>query len=162
MLTHSGVWGNNPQDFIKQAQSRYAFHLVAVNIVIIELKWNAQVANHEAVKNGRAKVLVDGEDDDLGQKALPPRPRDHKATKADLTREALALAFTQTLEKMMAENQATMDKRDEKKRLENEAAGAIYLNLTKEVIEVQKMDVEAKMADTEAKLRDTEARRMDA
>ncbi|KAK1661695.1 hypothetical protein QYE76_049854 [Lolium multiflorum] len=50
---------------------------------------------------------------------------------------------------------------DEKKRLEKEAATVIYLNLTKEVIEVQRMDVEAKKADAEAKLRDTEARRMD-
>jgi hypothetical protein len=40
-LSHDGLWGSNPQDFIKQAQSRKAFHLVAVKIVIIELKWNA-------------------------------------------------------------------------------------------------------------------------
>jgi hypothetical protein len=40
----SGVWGSNLQDiiFIKQAQSRTAFHLVPVKIVIIELKWKAQ------------------------------------------------------------------------------------------------------------------------
>ena len=37
-LIHSGLWGSNLQDFIKQAQSRKAFHLVAVKIVIIELK----------------------------------------------------------------------------------------------------------------------------
>jgi hypothetical protein len=42
----------------------------------------------------------------------------------------------------MAENQAAMAKRDEKKRLEKEAASAIYLNL--EFIEVQRMDVEPK------------------
>jgi hypothetical protein len=48
-LIHNGVWGSNPQEivyidliFIKQAQSRTAFHLVAVKIVIIEIKWNAQ------------------------------------------------------------------------------------------------------------------------
>jgi hypothetical protein len=51
----------------------------------------------------------------------------------------------------MAENLAAMTKRDEKKCLEKEAVAVIYLNLTKEVIEVQKMDVEAKKADTEAK-----------
>jgi hypothetical protein len=62
----------------------------------------------------------------------------------------------------MAETQATLDKRDEKKPLEKEAATAIYLNFTKEVIEVQMMDVDGKMADTEAKLCDGEARRMDA
>ena len=42
-LSHGGLWGSNPQDFVKQAQSRKAFHLVEVRIVIIELKWNAQV-----------------------------------------------------------------------------------------------------------------------
>jgi hypothetical protein len=41
-LSHSRLRGSNPQDLVKQAQSRKAFHLVAVKIVIIELKWNAQ------------------------------------------------------------------------------------------------------------------------
>ena len=41
-LSHNGVWGSNPPDFFVQAQSRKAFYLVAVKIVIIELKWNAQ------------------------------------------------------------------------------------------------------------------------
>jgi hypothetical protein len=66
------------------------------------------------------------------------------------------------LEKIMAENQGTLDKRDEKKCLEKEATTAIYFNLTKEVIELERMDVEAKMADAEAKLHDAEAIRMDA
>jgi hypothetical protein len=38
----------------------------------------------------------------------------------------------------------------------------IYLNLTKEVIEVQKMNIEAKHADARAKMCDAEARTMDA
>ncbi|KAK1596763.1 hypothetical protein QYE76_007804 [Lolium multiflorum] len=42
------------------------------------------------------------------------------------------------------------------------AATVIYPNLTKEVIEVQRMDVKAKKANAMAKLRDAEARRMDA
>ena len=42
-LSHGGLWGSNPQDFVKQAQARKAFHLVEVKIVVIELKWNAQV-----------------------------------------------------------------------------------------------------------------------
>jgi hypothetical protein len=62
----------------------------------------------------------------------------------------------------MADSQAALDKKDEKKRLEKEAATVIYLNLTKEVIEVQKMDAEAKKEDAEAKMRDAEARRVDA
>ncbi len=37
-LSHSGVWGSISHDFIKQAQSRKAFHFVAVKIIIIELK----------------------------------------------------------------------------------------------------------------------------
>ncbi|KAK1696723.1 hypothetical protein QYE76_013420 [Lolium multiflorum] len=41
-LSHGGLWGSNPQDFVKQAQSRKVFHLVVVKIVIIKLKWNAQ------------------------------------------------------------------------------------------------------------------------
>ncbi|KAK1617706.1 hypothetical protein QYE76_023223 [Lolium multiflorum] len=41
-LSHGGLWGSNPQDFVKQTQARKAFHLVEVKIVVIELKWNAQ------------------------------------------------------------------------------------------------------------------------
>jgi hypothetical protein len=33
---------HHSQDFIKQAQSRKAFHRVAVKIIIIKIKWNAQ------------------------------------------------------------------------------------------------------------------------
>jgi hypothetical protein len=39
-------------------------------------------------------LVVDDEDDEPGQKALPPHPRGHKATKADLTREASTLALS--------------------------------------------------------------------
>ncbi|KAK1653417.1 hypothetical protein QYE76_071222 [Lolium multiflorum] len=42
-LSHGGLWGSNPQDFVKQTQARKAFHLVEVKIVVIELKWNVQV-----------------------------------------------------------------------------------------------------------------------
>jgi hypothetical protein len=34
-LSHSGVWGRNPQDFIMQAQSKEVFHLVAIKIIVI-------------------------------------------------------------------------------------------------------------------------------
>jgi hypothetical protein len=65
------------------------------------------------------------------------------------------------LEKIMADSQAVPDKREEKRHLEKEAATGIYLNLIKEVIKVQKMDVEIKK-DIEAKMCDAEARMMDA
>jgi hypothetical protein len=38
-MSHSRVWGSNPQDFTKQAQSK---KVVQLKIVIIHLKWNAQ------------------------------------------------------------------------------------------------------------------------
>ncbi|KAK1627350.1 hypothetical protein QYE76_001665 [Lolium multiflorum] len=80
--------------------------------------WQTSFAAYdEAVKNG-IEVNVDSEDDDHGRHVLPPRPRGNKATKADLAREAQAIVFTQSLQKLMAENQASMAKRDEKKRLE--------------------------------------------
>jgi hypothetical protein len=41
-LSHSGVWGSNPQDFTEQAQSRKVVQLEKIKIVIIHLKWNAQ------------------------------------------------------------------------------------------------------------------------
>jgi NADPH:quinone reductase-like Zn-dependent oxidoreductase len=40
-------------------------------------------------RNGTT-INLDAEDDDQGRPALPPRPRGHKATKADLVREAHA------------------------------------------------------------------------
>jgi uncharacterized protein (DUF488 family) len=66
-----------------------------------------------------------------------------------------------TLEKIMAESQDALARRDEKRCLEKEASNAIYINLTKEAIEVQRLDVEAKKADADTKMRDAEARRMD-
>jgi hypothetical protein len=41
-LFHSRVWGSNPQDFTKQAQSRKVVQLEKIKIVTIHLKWNAQ------------------------------------------------------------------------------------------------------------------------
>jgi hypothetical protein len=39
------------------------------------LKWRiSYAAYNEAIKNGTATLIVDGEDDEPGQKALPPRP----------------------------------------------------------------------------------------
>ncbi|KAK1693037.1 hypothetical protein QYE76_009734 [Lolium multiflorum] len=44
-------------------------------------KWKTSFAAYnEALKNGTT-VNLDGEDDDQGRQALPPRPRGHKATK---------------------------------------------------------------------------------
>jgi hypothetical protein len=40
-----------------------------------------------------------------------------------------------------------MAKWGEKKRLEKEATTAIYINLTKELVEVQRLDAEAKRLD---------------
>jgi hypothetical protein len=50
-------------------------------------KWKiGYAAYNEVIKNGTTTVVVDGEDDAPGQNALPPRPRGHKSTKADLAR----------------------------------------------------------------------------
>jgi hypothetical protein len=64
-----------------------------------------------------------------------------------------AIVFTQSIEKIMDDNRAAMAARDEKRRLEKEVATAIYHNLAKEVIEVQRLDVEVKKVDAKAKLR---------
>lgn len=42
-LSHSGVWGRNLQVFTKQMESRKLLHLEAGMIVLIEVKWSAQV-----------------------------------------------------------------------------------------------------------------------
>jgi hypothetical protein len=61
-------------------------------------KWKVgYAAYHEAVKNEIAALVVDGEENDHGQKALPPRPWIHKAMKADLAQEAAALALSRAL-----------------------------------------------------------------
>ncbi|KAK1650409.1 hypothetical protein QYE76_068214 [Lolium multiflorum] len=54
-LSYGGLWGSNPQDFIKQAQSRKAFHLVVIKIVFIELKRNAQEETKNSI--GQDKIL---------------------------------------------------------------------------------------------------------
>jgi hypothetical protein len=64
------------------------------------------------------------------------------------------------MEKIIDSNLSALAARDEKRRLKKEAATAIYHNLAKEVIEVQRLDVEAKKADAEAKLRAEDTRIM--
>jgi hypothetical protein len=61
--------------------------------------------------------------------------------------------LSERLKKMFAASQNAMTKWDEKRRLENEATAAIYINLTKETIEVQRFDAYAKRLDAEAKCR---------
>jgi hypothetical protein len=144
-----------------RATHKKGFHMVHCwELLKDNSKWMISFAAYnEAVRNGTA-VNLDGEDDDQGRPVLPPRPRGHKATKADLVREAQAIAFTQSMEKIMADNRAAMAARDEKRRLEKEAAAAIYQNLAKEVLDVQRLDIEAKKADAEAKLRAEDTRIM--
>ncbi|XP_051215878.2 uncharacterized protein [Lolium perenne] len=131
-----------------RATHKKGFHMVHCWDVLKNAnKWMTSFASYnEAVRNGTA-INLDDEDDDQGRPSLPPRPRGHKATKADLVREAQAIAFTQSMEKKMADNRAALAARDEKRRLEKEAATAIYHNLAKEVIEVQKADSEAKLVE---------------
>jgi hypothetical protein len=116
-------------------------------------KWKLGYASYnEAVKNGTTTVVVDGEDD-APDNALPPRPRGHKSTKDDLAHKVSDLPLSETLKAMLAESEDAMAKRDEKNRWEKEATATIYINLTKEAIQVQRLDVEARRFDAAAKSR---------
>ena len=115
-------------------------------------KWKLSYASYkEAVKNGKAKDLVDGEDEAPGENAHVRRPRGQKASKADLAREASAFAMANALKTIMANSHEATAAMYEKRRLDKEATAAAYINLTKEAIEVRRMDVEAKRMDAEAK-----------
>jgi hypothetical protein len=61
--------------------------------------------------------------------------------------------LSETLKAMLAEYQDSMSKRDEKKRRNKETIAAIYINLSKEAIEVQRHEAEAKRLDMAAKSR---------
>ena len=108
-------------------------------------KWKLSYASYkEAVRNGTAKDIVDGEEKAPGENAHVRRPRGQKATKGDLAREASAMAMAEALKSILANSQEAMAIRDEKKRLEKEAIAAMYINLTKEAIEARRLDAEAK------------------
>jgi hypothetical protein len=98
------------------------------------------------VKNGTPGVTmtIDGEDKVPCHNAMPSHPRGHKSTKADLSREASAIALSETLKSMMAESP---------KRREKETSDAIYIDLTKQAIAVQKLDAETKRLGAKAKSR---------
>ena len=66
--------------------------------------------------------------------------------------------MAEALKSILANSQEAMAKRDEKKRQEKEATAAMYINLTKEAIEVRRMDIEAKRLDIEAMRLDAEAK----
>jgi hypothetical protein len=57
----------------------------------------------------------------------------------------LALALSQTLQKMMAKTQEALAKRDEKRRREKEVTVATFMDLTKQAIVAQKMEATAKL-----------------
>jgi hypothetical protein len=61
--------------------------------------------------------------------------------------------LSETLKATLAESEDAMAKRDEKNRWEKEATATIYINLTKEAIHVQRLDVEARRFDAAAKSR---------
>jgi hypothetical protein len=69
--------------------------------------------------------------------------------------------LSERLEKMLATSQNAMPKRDEKKRMENEAATAICINMTKEAIEVQMLDAEAKCRTEDTRIMLADLRNMD-
>ena len=69
-------------------------------------KWKLSYASYkEAVKNGKAKDLVDGEDEAPCENAHVRRPRGQKASKANLAREASAMAMADALKSIMATSQ---------------------------------------------------------
>jgi hypothetical protein len=82
-----------------KATHHKGFHMVHCLDKLKEtMLWRVGYAAYqEAVKNGTSIVVVDGEDDKLGQNALPPCPRGHKSTKANFSREASTLASSQAL-----------------------------------------------------------------
>jgi hypothetical protein len=61
------------------------------------------MAYKEALKNGTATFLMEGEHDAPGQNALPSRSRGKKSTKANLAREASALALSEALKAMLTD-----------------------------------------------------------
>jgi hypothetical protein len=60
--------------------------------------------------------------------------------------------LSETTKEMLADSEDIMDKRNEKKHMEKEVTVAIYINLTKEAIEVQSLDVEAKCQAEDTKI----------
>jgi hypothetical protein len=78
------------------------------------------------------------------KKSLPSRRRGRKSTKVDLKRDALALTLSETLDTMMAQTEEAPAKRDEKQHWEKEGVAATFIDLTKQVIDVQKLEVVAK------------------
>jgi hypothetical protein len=109
-------------------------------------KWKIGYAAYmEALKNGTA--MTDVEDDAPGQNALPSRQSGKKSTKV--------------LKVMLAESQDTMAKQDEKKRLEKDATTCIYINLTKEAIEVKRLDAGVKCRAEDTRIMLADLRNMD-
>jgi hypothetical protein len=82
-----------------KATHQKGFHMVHCWDKLKEtMLWRVGYAAYqEAVKNGTTTVVLDDEDDEPGQNALPPCPRGHKSTKANFSREASTLASSQTL-----------------------------------------------------------------
>jgi hypothetical protein len=77
--------------------------------------------------------------------ALPCRPRDHKATNANLKPDAFALALSETMKTLMVEKDEALAKRDEKRHREKEATCASFMDLRKRTLEIQAIEVEDKL-----------------
>jgi hypothetical protein len=116
-------------------------------------KWRLTYASYnKSLKNGKAPITVDLEEEDGDKGTLPRQPRGHKSIASDLKRDATALALSETFKGWMVDKEEIIAKRYEKRRREKEATCNQFLDLTKKAIEVKESMVNAKIMEAEAKL----------
>jgi hypothetical protein len=84
------------------------------------------------------------------------RPRGHKATKADLKRDASSMLLFGTLKELHADREVSTDKRDERRRREKEEDRKNYFDVQKKKLEIEEVKAKTKAREIELKEREIE------
>ncbi|KAM0839524.1 hypothetical protein ACQ4PT_060269 [Festuca glaucescens] len=84
------------------------------------------------------------------------RPRGHKATKADMKRDASALHLVGILKDLYAEKEMSTDKRDERKRRDNEEAMRNYYDVQKRKLDIDETNARSRAKEVALKEKELE------
>jgi hypothetical protein len=98
------------------------------------------------------------DDTGLAAGARKRRPLGHKATKADITRQAGSLAFQETFKELMTKKEEATVEREKRRCRDKEATTKSFVDLQERSVAADKAIAKARLLEAEAKTKALEAK----
>jgi hypothetical protein len=98
------------------------------------------------------------QDTGLAAIARKRRPLGHKATKADIARQADSMAFQETFKELITKNKEATAEREERWRRDKEATTKSFVNLQERSIAADEAIAKARLLEAETKALEVEAK----